>query len=281
MFKKRVAVIGFGAITEEIVRCLTACGESKALIGVMDVPARVAEIRKNVKGEFPVVDSIDALLKLKPDIVVECAGHGAVKHCGPAVLQRGIDLMIASVGTLADRDFAAELCKTAGTRARVWIPSGAVAGIDGLLAARTAGLKSVTYTSLKPPHAWEGTPAAAKLNAAAKTRRTVLFEGTAREAATDYPQNANVGATIALAGLGLDRTRVVLASDPEVGGPLGIIDAEGEFGRFRFEILAYASPNNPKTSALTGHSIVCAFRDRLCFDGLAALAETERQASKS
>ena len=50
--------------------------------------------------------------------------------------------------------------------------SGAVAGIDGLLAARTAGLRSVTYTSLKEAKAWIGTPAQALLSAIASVRRT-------------------------------------------------------------------------------------------------------------
>jgi aspartate dehydrogenase len=80
-----------------------------------------------------------------------------------------------------------------------------------------------------------------------------------------YPQNANVAATIALAGLGLDRTRVKLGADPKVAGPLGIIDADGEFGTFRFEILALASPSNPKTSALTGHSLASAALDGMRF----------------
>ena len=170
----------------------------------------------------------------------------------------------ASTGILADRGFAGDLVRAAAAGAEIWIASGAVAGIDGLLGARTAGLQSVTYTSVKGPHAWKGTPGEGLIDASAKERH-VFFRGTAREAASQYPQNANVGATIALAGLGLDRTQVHLASDPSVAGPLGIIEATGEFGSFLFEILALASPTNPKTSALTGHSIVSAALDGMCF----------------
>jgi hypothetical protein len=129
----------------------------------------------------------------------------------------------------------------------------------------TAGLRRVVYTSVKPPIAWVGKPAEAKLGEGALTQRTVFFEGSAREAATQYPQNANVGATVSLAGLGLDRTIVRLVSDPDATGPLGIIEAEGDFGSFRFEILAYASPENPKTSTLTAHSLVMAVREGVCF----------------
>ena len=87
-------------------------------------------------------------------------------------------------------------------------------------------------------------------------REQVFFEGTAREAAAAYPKNANVSVAVGLAGIGLDRTRVRLVSSRAVADPLGVIEAAGAFGRFRFEILALASPSNPKTSALTGYSLL-------------------------
>ncbi len=267
----RLAVIGFGAITEEIVRCLDARGELNTLLGVLDLPQRMPEVRRGAAGRFAAVDHLDALLDLGADLVIESAGHGAIKQFGPGVVARGVDLMIASVGALADREFAAKFVQAVRGDAQIWIPSGAVAGIDGLLAARTAGLKHVTYTSVKPPLAWNGTPAESELVGAAREQRTVFFVDSAREAAIRYPQNANVGATVALAGFGLDRTRVKLVSDPAVSGPLGIIEADGDFGTFRFEILAYASPVNPKTSVITAHSIVMAAREGMCFSALSAL----------
>lgn len=104
-----------------------------------------------------------------------------------------------------------------------------------------------------------------------REHRVIFFSGSAREAAVHYPQNANVAVTIALAGIGLDRTRVELGSDPHVPDPLGIIEADGEFGRFKFDILALASRRNPKTSALTGHSLVAAVLDGMCFRARNAL----------
>lgn len=272
--KLRLAVIGFGAITEEIVRCLGARGELNTLLGVLDLPQRTPEVQHKAAGRFAVVDRLEALLDLGADIVIECAGHSGIKQFGPGVVARGIDLMIASVGALADQGFAEKMARAAQGDAKIWIPSGAVAGIDGLLAARTAGLKHVTYTSVKPPIAWNGTPAESKLVGTAREQRTVFFEGSAREAAIHYPQNANVGATVAFAGFGLDRTRVKLVSDPAVTGPLGIIEADGDFGTFRFEILAYASPINPKTSVITAHSIVMAVREGMCFSALPMLPDT-------
>ena len=263
---RRFAVIGYGAITDELVRCIERCGELESLLAVLVRPQRLDEARARAAGRFAVVDSLDALLELGPAVVAECAGHGAMRQYAPTVLANGVDVLCSSVGVLADHEFEEQVARAAGqSGARLRIPSGAVAGIDGLLAARTAGLREVTYTSIKPPAAWNGTPGERLLVGAAREARTAFFEGSAREAATQYPQNANVGAAVSLAGLGLDRTRVRLVSDPAAIGPLGIIEAEGEFGHMRFEILAYASPRNPKTSLLTAHSMHVALREGICF----------------
>jgi aspartate dehydrogenase len=269
---QRFAVIGYGAVADEIIRCLEARGERDALGAILVRPQRRAEYQRKAAGRFAVVDSVAQLLAakpdLKPDLVIEAAGHGSVVQYGAEILGHGVDLLVCSVGALADRKLAGDLVAAAAPGTELWIASGAVAGIDGLLAARSAGLRSVTYTSLKERKAWEGTPAQHLLDDTASTQRVIFFEGSAREAALQYPQNANVGATIALASLGLDRTRVRLGADPNVEGPLGIIEAEGDFGRFGFEILALASPTNPKTSALTGHSLVAAARAGMGFRAL-------------
>ena len=252
---RRFALIGFGAIAEEMLRSLELRGDLPALAGVLVRAPRLAQAREQAADRFAVVESIEALLDLEPGVVIECAGHGAVTEYGARVLERGALLLVASVGALATPGLAAQIQGAAAPGAQILIPSGAVAGIDGLLAARTAGLSRVSYTSVKPPQAWQGMPA---------ERRETFFEGSAREAALRYPQNANVGATVAFAGLGLDRTRVSLVSDPQASGPLGIIEAEGDFGRMRFETLAYAS-RNPKTSTLTAHSLLMALREGMAF----------------
>ncbi len=262
----RVALIGCGAIADEFVRCMDALGEAQRIVCALETTAALEAARARVGRRFPVTDSIDELLASRAELVIECAGQGALKAHASRVLGAGLHCIAASTGAFADADFAAQVAGLqAASAARLWIPSGAIAGVDGLLAARTAGMDSVTYTSGKPPHAWDGTPAQSLLQGEARTRRVEFFEGSARDAARDYPQNANVGATIALASLGLDRTRVKLVSDPALAGPLGTIDASGAFGVFHFDILAYASPTNPKTSAITAHSIALALRQGYCF----------------
>lgn len=242
---KPFALIGFGAIAEEMVRVLEESGGREALRGILVRRPRPGATR------FAVVETLDALFALGPEVVVECAGHEAMRQYAPAILARGVDLVCSSVGVLADAAFVSQLPRDKG---RLLVPSGAVAGLDGLLAARTAGLRRVTYTSVKPPHAWTGTPGEGKTG--------VFFEGSAREAARLYPKNANVGAAVAAAGLGLERTVVRLVSDPQASGPLGVIEAEGEFGTLRFEIMNVPSADNPKSGSLVAMSIIHQLRQR-------------------
>jgi aspartate dehydrogenase len=266
----KIAVIGFGAVTDEIVRCLQFRDSLGALTGILVKQDRLVDMRRKAAGRFPVFGALDDLLSTKPDIVIEAAGHAAVRQYGAAILKNGTDLMISSVGVLTDDNFAGLLEKACSGGADAWIAAGAVAGMDGLLASRSLSPRSVKYTSVKPPKAWLGTQAEPAVRAQTGTR-LVFFSGSAREAASQYPQNANVAATVALASIGLDRTRVDLISDSEAVGPVGIIEAEGDFGQLMFRILALASPNNPKTSAITGHSLVSAVIDGMRFSAFPML----------
>ncbi len=145
--------------------------------------------------------------------------------------------------------------------AQLLIPAGAIAGLDGLGALKLAGLTSVTYTSTKPPLAWRNTPAERIVTLAALRERTVFFEGSAQDAALNYPKNANLAATIALAGLGFERTTVRLVADPGAEGNTGTIHAESGIGTMTVTMVGRASAN-PKTSASTGYSLVHAIRSQ-------------------
>lgn len=250
----RLGLIGFGAVGREVGDSLARLDEGRRLAAVLVREGRAAD-------GYPVVHEVAALLGAGAETVLEAAGHAAVQAYGPAVLSAGADLLITSIGVLADPQVAAELLAAeAAGGGRLLMAPGAVAGLDGLIAARLAGLSAVTYTSYKPPHAWRGTAAEATLDLAHHEDEVVFFEGSSRDAALAYPKNANVAVTTAICGLGLDQTRARLVSSRRVGEPLGVIEAEGDFGRFRFEILARAAPSNPKSSLLTAHSLLQAAR---------------------
>ena len=207
-------------------------------------------------------DVVDAL-RLDPDLIVECAGQGAVADYGEEILAAGCDFMVIAVGALADDALRTRLTEAAqGTGAHLTLTAGAIAGIDGLVALRLGGLDRVRYISTKPPVAWKGTPADGPFNLDTMTERTTIFNGPVRAAARLYPKNAKIAAIVALAGLGLDATEIELVADPAAADNIGFIEAEGLYGRLSSELSGHAAADKPKTSACTALSIVNAIRNR-------------------
>ena len=256
---RRIGVLGFGAIGEVLVEAIAKDADPE-LAAVLVRPRQVADARTRLPDTVAVVEGLSDLLALRPTLVVECAGQGAVREHGEAILSAGVDLMLVSTGALAE-DAVLDRLTGAASRAgaRILVPAGAIAGLDGLGALKAAGLLSVTYTSAKPPLAWRGTPAEALLDLGSLRERTIFFEGSAREAALAYPKNANLAATVALAGLRLDRTRVRLVADPSASGNTGTIEASSEIGDMALVMAGRASAN-PKTSASTAYSLLHAIR---------------------
>jgi aspartate dehydrogenase len=256
----RIGLIGFGAIGRTLAEALRAHPD----LVVAGVLARAGSAERVAGGVPPgarVVTGADALLALGPDIVVECAGHEALRQHGETVLRGGVDLLVASVGALADAALEARL-RDAASRARVLVPAGAIAGLDALGAARHAGLDRVDYTGRKAPKAWRGTPAERLVDLDAIAEARPFFESDARTTALEFPQNANVVAAVALAGIGFERTRVRLIVDPAVSANRHRIDAAGAFGELAVEVTARTLPQNPKTSMLAPYSLVRALCNR-------------------
>ena len=251
----KVALIGFGAIGTIVARELRSTAHE--LVGILARPGSASSVRATAEG-IAVATSLEELLALAPDVVVEAAGHAALRSYGPGVLQSGANLVVASVGALADPllEGALDAAAAAPGGGRLVIPSGALGGLDALGAARRAGLDEVSYVSRKAPSAWVGTKAETLIDLASVTGPQVFFEGNARQAALDFPQNANVVAAVALAGIGFDRTRVRLTVDPATPGNQHVLEARGAFGEITAVVLARTLPDNPKTSYLAPYSLV-------------------------
>ena len=259
----RLALVGCGAIGSAMLELLR--DDAGLQIAAIVVP-RIDGVLACAAAERLAPDAriVETVPSDGIDLVVEAAGHGAIEGQVLPALRRGTPCIVASVGALSAPGLAERLeaaAREGGTQ--VQLIAGAIGAIDALAAARLGGLDSVRYTGRKPTHAWIGTPAERALQLDALTEAVVIFEGSAREAAAQYPKNANVAATVSLAGLGLDRTWVRLIADPGVQENIHTVEAEGAFGSFELVMRNKALAGNPKTSALTVYSAVRAVRNRV------------------
>jgi aspartate dehydrogenase len=250
----KIALIGYGAISQMLFDVFKEKKPPIDIVGVLVRPGRAKATQKAVGKKVEVVEDLKALLKLKPDVVVEAASQQAVRDWGEAILKKGIDLMVIATGAYGDpKLWKKHLAAAAKSGARLRLPSGAIAGLDGLLAMRLGTLERVKYTSIKPPHAWSGTPAETDFDLPSINQPTVIFKGTPADAGRLYPKNANLAVTVALCGAGLDRTDIELVADPTLppGTNASRLEVVSDSGELRLERLGKSMPDNPKTGVLT------------------------------
>jgi len=189
--------------------------------------------------------------------VLECAGHQAVRDHGARCLEAGADLVLTSIGALVDDAERVRLYAAAETNGRrLVIASAGIGALDILAAAAVGGLERVTVTVRKDPSAWYGTAAERSCDLGALTAPLTLFDGSVRDGAARYPQNVNISAAAALAGIGLDRTRLVIVVDPALRRHVVEIEAEGAFGRFAFIEEVEPTTDNPKTGTLVAMALI-------------------------
>ena len=252
----KIGIIGEGAIGRYVADSLQVRG-----LGPHAILTRSGGV-----GKTDGLSRVRSVADLSDDIflMVDCAGHAALAQHGPAILERGIDLVTVSLGALADTDLESTLTDAARRgNAQLHLASGAIGALDALRAAKVGGLTNVTYTGRQPPRGWKGSPAEDRLDLDMLATAATHFDGTAREAATTYPKNANVAAAVALAGAGFDATQVRLIADPDVTANIHEIHATGAFGQFHFRIEGHALPDNPRSSALAAMSTVAAIERQI------------------
>lgn len=254
-----LTLIGYGAIGRSVHQRIKELARVR-ITHIVVSPARVAVLQAELGEDVVVTERVPE----RTPLVLECAGHGALSgHVLPA-LQRGIECAVLSIGALSEAGLPEQLQAAAdqgGTQ--LHLLAGAVGGIDALSAARLAGLHSVVYTGRKPPAGWRGSPAERVVNLDTLTEPAVILQASAREAARLYPKNANVAATLSLAGLGLDRTQVRLIADPTITENIHEIEAYGAFGQMQVRMCGKPLPENPKTSALTVLSVLRFLHNRV------------------
>ena len=256
-------LIGCGGMARDVIEALHAETQTPEvdIVGALVRPGRADVAQKNFP-DVEIFERLDDLLAQGMRIIAEVASQQAVAQYGEQILRNGVDFLVISVGALANVELFERLESAAESgKARMLIPAGAIGGLDAIAAMRLGGLSSARYRSRKPPAAWRGSPAEKVVDLGTLTKPAVLYSGTAREAALLYPQNANVAAAVALAGLGFEQTEVELVADPNAPGNVHEIEVEGAAGRFAITLEGKPSPANPKTSALAALSVARALRN--------------------
>jgi aspartate dehydrogenase len=255
----RVTIFGFGTIGRYVAEWL-ATGPDKLRLDaiVTRTPGESLSFR-NAPHLFKAAKLETALAT--SDIFIDCASPTAFESIARPVIDQGKIFVTVNSGALAEREQLFNRAKETG--AVILVPTGALLGLDAVRAAQVGGINSVTLTTRKPPKSFVGVPyvEALQLGVLADIETPILiFRGSAREAAKALPQNINVAASLSFAGIGLDRTMVEVWADPAYERNEHCVTVDGVDTSFTMRIQNNPSVDNPKTSMLTGASVVAALK---------------------
>jgi aspartate dehydrogenase len=234
---KNVGLIGCGAIAkliaEAVKKKVVVCDE----LILYDKDEKKAESLKNLLN-FPVtvVSGVEEMLMLNPKVIVEAASQQAARDYAGRIAAEGVDLIVMSTGALLGLNLQSS---------KIHVPSGAIGGLDALSSAALAGINEVVLTSRKNPRALEMDNMGA----------TVVYEGTAEEAARLYPREMNVAATLALTVKPV-KVKVQVVSDPAVQRNTHEIKVKWRFGEMLLRFANDPHPENARTSALAAWSAI-------------------------
>jgi len=238
-----VGILGCGAIANIITNF---AAEGKLGVDLNFFYDRDMERAENLASqvEGTVGLSIEDMLD-QVDLVIETASPQAVVEIVPQILQRGKDVIVMSVGALMDpvlRDRLENIAKD--NNSRIYAPSGAIVGLDGIKAASIGKIREVSLITRKPP----------KSLGITAQKETVLYEGTAKDAVLKFPMNINVAAALSIAcGKEVD---VKIIADPTVDRNSHEVHVVGDFGELRTTTENMTCAINPKTSVLAAYSAI-------------------------
>ena len=256
MAKKSVGLLGCGAIGTHLALAVDSERVPNAsLVSIFDIfDTKAKSLQSMLKSPPQIYTNFSAFLSSPTDIIIEAASQEAIRKYASSIIEAGKDLMVMSVGALADSELLSKLLKRAATKggqSRIYVPTGAIAGIDAIRSVKHL-IESITLTTTKSPAALTGAPFIERSNMRLDTIRksTVIYEGWAAEAVEMFPANVNVAAVLALSGIGVDRTKVRIVADPRSASNRHEIVATGSFGDIRITVNNVPVPENPRTSYL-------------------------------
>jgi aspartate dehydrogenase len=254
--KMGLGLVGCGAIGTVLAHAIDEgkAGDSR-LVYVYDlILSKSEKLASELSHKPRIAKDFRELIECKDiDLIIEAASQNAVRQYALKTLKAGKDLMIMSVGALVDSELTNEIRSfIKGTQRKVYIPSGAIAGLDGVKAAAINKIDEVILRTRKPPNGLKGVPYIEnkKIDLNAVKEPTTIYEGNAKEACTLFPENVNVAAALSLAGIGPEKTKVQIIVDPTIQRNIHEIHVKGDFGKLTVHNENVVSPHNPKTSAL-------------------------------
>jgi aspartate dehydrogenase len=255
----RVGIIGLGTIGRRVCRALDDGIRGLELVGATARNRDAAEAFLRTLSTQPPFLPLDELVD-GSDLLVEASTQAHLTEIAPKALGRGKDLVILSCGGLIDRADWVALAEA--NHCRILVPSGAVAGLDGVKGAAVGAITSVTMETRKPPRGLAGAPwiVEQRIDLEAITEETLIFDGRAAEACRAFPANVNVVGALSLAGVGAERTRIKVFAVPGLEKNQHRIQVEGEFGTLRIEIENVPS-ENPRTGRLSYLSTIALLRE--------------------
>ena len=255
----RVGVVGLGVIGRAVCRAIDAGMTGVVLAAATTRRRDAAEtFLATLKSPVP-FGTLDEVIAAS-DLVVEASTQAHLAEIAPKALSAGRDLVVLSCGGLLGRDDWVALARRHG--ARILVPSGAIAGLDGVKGGAIGPVQSVTMETRKPPQGLAGAPwiVQQKIDLDTIREETLIFEGPATEACRAFPANVNVLAALSLAGIGPERTRTKIYAVPGLARNMHRIRVEGEFGALRIEVENVPS-ENPRTGRLSYLSTIALLRD--------------------
>jgi aspartate dehydrogenase len=246
----KVCIIGCGFIGSELALAMEEMDEIETIYVTDKREEKASALSTCSKVKY--LEEIGDVLE-DIDLVVEAASQQAVHQYAPGALERGKDILVMSVGAFADEELFNRCVSLAKDhKCRIYIPTGALCGVDGLKSASMGKLEEVLLISTKPVAALEDNEYLKEkgTNLGNLTEPLQVFEGNARDAAMNFPKTANVAATLSLAGIGFEDTKVRIIADPDTDRNTHEVHAKGEFGELKTVTSNFPSERNPRTSVL-------------------------------
>jgi aspartate dehydrogenase len=260
--KLKVAIIGCGAIGTTLAKAIDSGKAGEVKLGlVYDIkPEKSEALVKKLRVKPKIAEGASQIYADRTvDLVIEAASQKAVKQYSLGILRSGKDLMVMSVGAFADQSLLKSVRREADKKHHhVYIPSGAILGIDGVKAAGLSKIQRVTLTTRKPPAAlaYGDYLKEHHIRLDGLKKPKVIFDGRAREAVKAFPASVNVAATLSLAGIGLDKTRVRIIADPKLHENVHEIYVRGESGEITTMAKNMPFPDSRRTSYLAALSAI-------------------------